>query len=128
MIFSSDFLKRCSFQKGPRWHMIFLVLSGKMIFFSRKHDLFSLGRKWRTVFPRKYMQTWCIAQRRKKETWYIGLKFRFSINLFGWRYSTMNNLQYFVPFSPQKPCLEACLRANKGNHLSIRGYIVIPKM
>ena len=65
MIFSSNFLKRWSFQKGPRRHMIFLVLSGKMVFFSRKHDLFSLGRKWKTVFLRKYMETWCIAQRRK---------------------------------------------------------------
>ena len=58
-------LKRWSFQKGPRRHMIFLVLSGKMVFFSRKHDLFSLGRKWKTVLLRKYMETWCIAQRRK---------------------------------------------------------------
>ena len=95
MIFSSNFLKRWSFQKGPRRHMIFLVLSGKMVFFSRKHDLFSLGRKWKAVFLRKYMETWCIAQWRKTETWYIGLKFSFSLHLFGWRYSTMNNLQYF---------------------------------
>ena len=51
--------------KGPRQHMIFLVLSGKMVFFSRKHDLFSLGRKWKTAFLGKYMETWCIAQRRK---------------------------------------------------------------
>ena len=65
MIFSSNFLKRWSFQKGPRRHMIFLVLSGKMVFFSRKHDLFSLGRKGKTVFPRKYMETWCIAQQIK---------------------------------------------------------------
>ena len=34
-------------------------------YFSRKHDLFSLGRKWKTVFLRKYKETWCIAQRRK---------------------------------------------------------------
>ena len=53
------------FLKGPRWDMIFLVLSGKMVFFSRKHDLFSLGRKWKTAFLGKYMETWCIAQRRK---------------------------------------------------------------
>ena len=33
MIFSSNVLKRWSFQKGPRWDMIFLVLSGKMVFF-----------------------------------------------------------------------------------------------
>ena len=33
------------FLKGLRWDMIFLVLSGKMVFFPRKHDIFSLGRK-----------------------------------------------------------------------------------
>ena len=38
MIFSSSVLKRWSFQKGLRWDMIFLVLSGKMVFFSQKHD------------------------------------------------------------------------------------------
>ena len=65
MIFFSGLLKRWSFQKEPRRHMIFLVLSGKMVFFSRKHDLFSLGRKWKTVLPRKYMETWWITQRRK---------------------------------------------------------------
>ena len=33
MTFSSRFLKRWSFQKGPRRDMMFLVLSGKMVFF-----------------------------------------------------------------------------------------------
>ena len=33
MIFPSNFLKRWSFQKGPRRHMIFLVLSAEMVFF-----------------------------------------------------------------------------------------------
>ena len=58
MIFSSNFLKRCSFQKGPRRHMIFLVSSGKIVFFSRKNDIFSLGRKWEAAFFRKYMEIW----------------------------------------------------------------------
>ena len=66
MIFSSNFLKRWSFQKGLCRHMIFLVLFGKLVFFSRKHDIFSLGRKWKTVFLRKYMETWCIALQRRK--------------------------------------------------------------
>ena len=39
-----NFLKRRSFQEGPRRDMIFLVLSGKMVFFPQKHIL-SLGRK-----------------------------------------------------------------------------------
>ena len=34
--------------------------------------------------------------------------------LFDWRYSTINNLQYFVPFIPQQLYLEACLSANQG--------------
>ena len=75
--------------------------------------------------------TWkhdALPSEEKQETRYIGLKFGFSLNLFGWRYSTMNNLQYFVPFSPQELCLGACLSANKGNHLSIRGQVVIHKM
>ena len=33
MIFSSDLLKRWSFQKWPCRHMTFLVLSEKMVFF-----------------------------------------------------------------------------------------------
>ena len=33
MIFSSNVLKRWSFQKGPRWDMICLVLSEEMVFF-----------------------------------------------------------------------------------------------
>ena len=44
VIFSSNVLKRWSFQKGLRWDMIFLVLSGKMVLFPQKHDIF---------FPRK---------------------------------------------------------------------------
>ena len=57
----------------------------------------------------------------KQETWYVGAQSGLSLNLFGWRYSAMNNLQYFVPFSPQELCLGACLSVNKGNHFSIRG-------
>ena len=58
MMFSSNVLKRWSFQKGLRWDLIFLVLSGKMVFFSRKHDIFSLGAKWETIFFKKYMEIW----------------------------------------------------------------------
>ena len=35
------------------------------IFFPRKHDLSSSGRKWKTASPSKYMETWCFAQRGK---------------------------------------------------------------
>ena len=57
-IFSSGFLKRWSFQKGSHRHMIFFVLSGKMVFFPQKHVISSLGRNWEAVFLRKYMEIW----------------------------------------------------------------------
>ena len=75
-----DVLKRWSFQKNSAGIWSFLYYRERWYFapahdlsciickdgiFSRKHDLFSLGRKWKTGFPRKYMETWCIAQRRK---------------------------------------------------------------
>ena len=45
MLFFSNVLERCSFQKGSRWDMIFLVLSGNVVLFSRKHGISSLDRK-----------------------------------------------------------------------------------
>ena len=42
--------------------------------------------------------------KKKQETRYLGSKFGLSLSLSDWRYSTMNNLQYLVPFSPQGPC------------------------
>ena len=45
IIFPSNAPKGSSFQKKLHWNMIFLVLSGKMIFFSRKYDIFSLNGK-----------------------------------------------------------------------------------
>ena len=56
MIFSSNSLKIWYFQEGPRRDMIFLVLSGKMVFFSQKHDIFSLGGKRGAIFFKKYME------------------------------------------------------------------------
>ena len=44
MILFSGLLRRRSFQEGSRRDMIFLVLSGKMVFFSRKH-IFFLGQE-----------------------------------------------------------------------------------
>ena len=48
----------------------------------------------------------------KNQEIYIGLKFAFFFNSFGWRYSAMKNFQYSVPFSPQELYLEVCLSAN----------------
>ena len=58
MIFSSNFLKRWSFQKGPRRDMIILLLCGEMVFLSQNHDILSLGRKWEMTFLKKYMEIW----------------------------------------------------------------------
>ena len=57
MIFSSNVMRRWSFQKQFPWNMILLVLSGK-IFFSWKHDIFSLDWKWKMIFLKKYMEIW----------------------------------------------------------------------
>ena len=43
-IFSSNVLKRWSFQKKSCWNMIFLVLSGKAVFFAKKIWYFFFGQ------------------------------------------------------------------------------------
>ena len=50
MIFSSGLLKIWSFQKVPRRHMIFLVLSGKMVFFPENMILFPWAESERRPF------------------------------------------------------------------------------
>ena len=55
MIFYSNLLKRWSFQKGPRMHMIFFVLSGKIVFFSENIILFPWAESERWSFSRN---TW----------------------------------------------------------------------
>ena len=128
-------------QKNTRKYDILFKLSENMVFsksVAPAHDLSCIIWKDDIFFPK----TWSFfpgqkvkdglsreihgnmmhrLAKKKQETWYIGSKFGLSLNLFGWKYSTMNNLQYFVPFSPQGLCLRACLSANGGNHLSIRG-------
>ena len=116
-----DVLKRWSFQKGSDRHMIVLVLSGKMLFFVENMIFFPWAETERRPFSGNTWKHDAPPSEEKQETWYIGLKFGLFLNLFDWRYSTMNNLQYFVPSSPQEPCLGVWLSANKGNHLSIRG-------
>ena len=51
MIFSSGLLKRWSFQKGQRRHMIFLVLSVKMVFFPKNMIFFPWAESERQPFP-----------------------------------------------------------------------------
>ena len=54
--------------RNLHWNMIFLVLSGKMVFFPRKHDIFSLGGKWRMIFFKKYVVT-LRPTAKKNQTW-----------------------------------------------------------
>ena len=56
MIFSSNVLKRWSFQKRLlRWAMIFIVLSGKMVFFPENMIFLPWKESERQAFPRN---TW----------------------------------------------------------------------
>ena len=70
------FFFRCSeklvFSKRSHWNMIFLVLSGKVVFFSRKHDIFSLGGGRRVTFLEKYMEIWHFLYTRV-QTWRYAL-------------------------------------------------------
>ena len=63
--FLQTFWKDGLSKKGRASTWSFLCYLERWYFFFRKHDLFSPDRKWKTVFPRKYMETWCIAQWRK---------------------------------------------------------------
>ena len=51
MIFSSDLLKIWSFQRVPRRHMIFFVLSGKMVFFPENMTFLPWAESERRPFP-----------------------------------------------------------------------------
>ena len=70
-IFSTNFLKRWSFQKGPCRDMIFLVLSGKTIFFPENSIFIAWAECDRRHFSRN---TWkynifCV-QARLLQTWH----------------------------------------------------------
>ena len=91
MIFSSDLLKRWSFQKGLCRHMIFLVLSGKMVFVSQKPYFFYWAESKRRPLPGNTWKHDASPSEEKQETWYIVLKLGFSLNLSGWRYSLQHS-------------------------------------
>ena len=46
------------FLKKSHWNTIFFVLSGKMVFFSGKYNIFFLDGKWKMIFLKKYMEIW----------------------------------------------------------------------
>ena len=112
-------------RKGRVGRWSFLYYLERWHFFPENMIFIHRAERYRRTFPGNTWKHDGSPSKEKQETWYIGSKFGFSLNLFGWRYSAMNNLQYFVPFSPQGLCLGVCLGANKGNYLSIRGKVVI---
>ena len=58
MTFPSNVLKRWSFQKGPRQGMVFLELSGKVLFFTKNMVFFPWMENGREMtFTKKYMET-----------------------------------------------------------------------
>ena len=107
------------------WCQVSLPKNPKMILFLKKHQKVTEILDWnstkgssktlylhRDLYRRFHI---LLSSEKKKQTEnLIGislkLEFHFFFNLFGWRYSTMNNLEYFVPFSPQELCLEVCLK------------------
>ena len=120
--------ERWPFFKNTRKYDIFFRPSENMVFPKvPAHDLSCIIWKDGIFFPKTW--SFCPGQKakdglsqqeihgnmmhrpakktKKQETWYIESKFGLSLNLSGWRYSTMNNLQYLVPFSPQGPCFRS---------------------
>ena len=68
MIFSSGLLKIWSFQKVPRRHMIFLVLSGKMVFFPENMTFFPWAWSERRPFPGNTWKHDASPREEKQET------------------------------------------------------------
>ena len=52
-------------KKGCAGKWSFLYYLKRWYFFPRKH-IFSLGRKWKAAFLRKYMEIWCTALHQRK--------------------------------------------------------------
>ena len=68
MIFSSDLLKIWSFQRVPRRHMIFLVLSGKMVFFPKNMICFPGAESEKRPFPGNTWKHDASPSKEKQET------------------------------------------------------------
>ena len=58
MIFSSNVLKRWSFQKKSHWTSFFFYYLERWYVFTRKYNIFSLDGKWKMIFLKKYMEIW----------------------------------------------------------------------
>ena len=68
MIFSSNLLKRWSFQKWASRHMIFLVLSGKMVFFAENMIFFPWAESERRSFSGNTWKHYASPSEEKQET------------------------------------------------------------
>ena len=68
MIFSSNFLKIWSFQKVLRRHMIFPVLSGKMVFFPENMISFPWAGSERRSFSGNTWKHDALLSKEKQET------------------------------------------------------------
>ena len=66
MIFSSGPLKIWPFQKVPRRHMVFLVLSGKLVFFPENMIFFLRAESERRPFPGNIWKHDALPSKKKK--------------------------------------------------------------
>ena len=63
--FLQTFWKDGLSKKGHAGSWSFLYYLERWYFFPENMIFYSLGRRWKTAFLRKYMETWCISQWRK---------------------------------------------------------------
>ena len=95
MIFSLNLLKIWSFQRCCAGTWSFLYYLERWYFSPENMTFLPWAESERRPFPGN---TWkhdaSPSEKKKQETWYLGSKFDLFLNLSGWRYSTMNNLQY----------------------------------
>ena len=75
-----DIFFKCSekmvFPKKLDWNMIFLIW--RVISFSRKYDIFFTDGKWKMIFLKKYMETWCFLYVGKV---HISFSYKYEITL-----------------------------------------------
>ena len=91
-IFSfSGRLEKMVLLKKLLWNMIFLVLSGKVIFLFLKIWSYTLDGKWTMIFLKKYMEVWFFLQ----TFWKDGLSKKGSVDL--WSFLYYLERWYFFP-------------------------------
>ena len=101
--FLQTFLKDGLSKKGCAGTWSFLYYLERWYFFPENMIFFLWAGSERRSFPGNTWKHDASPSEEKQETWYIGLKFGFSLNL------------------PSRVVFGVCLSADKGNYLSIRG-------